>query len=104
MSYFGPCFGFLEATPLGFKARVGSALFALRRKFEFIIVPAQCFCLATFLCLDKTTFFPDLVFFTYIRVFLHISLAGFVRLRKKFFFLFLANDTPFISERSWCLS
>ena len=32
MSYFGanwyPCFGFLVIAPLGFKARVGSALFA----------------------------------------------------------------------------
>ena len=26
-----PCFGFLVMFPLGFKARVGSALFALRR-------------------------------------------------------------------------
>ena len=27
-----PCFGFLVTSPLGFKARVGSALFALRRQ------------------------------------------------------------------------
>ena len=27
-----PCFGFLVTSPLGFKARVGSALFALRRR------------------------------------------------------------------------
>ena len=27
-----PCFGFLVTSPLGFKARVGSALFALHRR------------------------------------------------------------------------
>ena len=36
MSYYWghwyPCFGFLVTSPLGFKARVGSALFALRRR------------------------------------------------------------------------
>ena len=29
--YWYPCFGFLVTSPLGFKARVGSALFALQR-------------------------------------------------------------------------
>ena len=41
-TYFGatgiyPCFGFLVTSPLGFKARVGSALFALRMRMLFTL-------------------------------------------------------------------
>ena len=35
--FWGPCFGFLVTSPLGFKTRMGSALFALwRRNFADI--------------------------------------------------------------------
>ena len=44
-----PCFGFLVTSPLGFKARVGSALFALRRRMycTFPEIHLWCYTLPT---------------------------------------------------------
>ena len=43
MSFFGghwyPCFGFLVTSPLGFKARVGSALFAIFAEAKVMYIP-----------------------------------------------------------------
>ena len=43
MSFFGghwyPCFGFLVTSPLGFKARVGSALFAIFAEANVMYIP-----------------------------------------------------------------
>ena len=43
MSFFGghwyPCFGFLVTSPLGFKARVGSALFAIFAEANVTYIP-----------------------------------------------------------------
>ena len=43
MSFLGghwyPCFGFLVTSPLGFKARVGSALFAIFAEANVMYIP-----------------------------------------------------------------
>ena len=45
MSFFGdngtPCFGFLVTSPLGFKARVGSALFAIFAEANVTYIPPR---------------------------------------------------------------
>ena len=47
-----PCFGFLVTSPLGFKARVGSALFALQRQMycTFPEIHLWYCCISTSLC------------------------------------------------------
>ena len=39
MSFLGACFGFLVTSPLGFKARVGSALFAIFAEANVMYIP-----------------------------------------------------------------